>query len=313
MSIDVKVFVCVPTFREPRKTELFLASLKFVNYSSVEVVVINANGPDESSIIINEYSQNLNYKLTEIFGKSDEFWSASVNRGLRYIEENCADVDLIIVANIDIEFSSDIITTLVDRLKLLGNCQVGAIALSKGTAISSGVVVRSWALTLNRHPFAGLLKDSLPTDVICPVHFLPGRCFIFPVSNLKVSGLIDEMNLPHYGGDYEFSYRLSNLGCPAFIDSSVMVFADMENTGLSIYDNRSGIAERFSQLWSIKNPSNPYYRMVMVKRMFPFYWIPFGVFFYFLRSFVEVLLGGRLLLRVLNRGEHGFSGSDQAK
>jgi|GEM_PF-900418 len=313
MSGDEKVFVCVPTFREPNKIKLFLASLNFVDYSPLEVVIVNANGPDESSLIIEEYSNNVNFKLTEIFGQSDEFWSASVNRGFRYVENISSDNDLIIVANIDIEFSTDIVTALVCRLKSLGNCQVGAIALSNGTAISSGVIVKSWAFTLNRHPFAGLLKDRLPNDLLCPVHFLPGRCFIFPVINLKNSGLIDELNLPHYCADYEFSYRLTKSGCPAFLDLGVIISADMVNTGLSTYDNSAGIVKRFSRLWSIKNPANPYYRMFMVIKMFPFYWIPFGLFFYFLRSFMETLFGGRIIYKFLGTRERGYSGSNHAK
>ncbi len=313
MQKSVKVFLCIPTYREPAKVKLFLDSMNFVRYPSVEVVIVNANGPDDSSVIINDHLRFVNYKLTEIFGKSDEYWSASVNRGLKYIESISTDKDLVAIANIDIEFRTDIISALADRLSLIGNCQVGAVALSNRLAISSGVIVKSWGLTLNRHPFAGLSDARLPNNVVCPVHFLPGRCFIFPVRNLKISGLIDAKSLPHYCADYEFSYRLTKSGCPAYLDLDVRIAADMTNTGVSTYDTHNNILHRFSNLWSIKNPSNPYYRIIMVTKMFPFYWIPFGIILYLFRTFLEVILGGRLVNKILGGSERGYSGSDVLK
>ena len=301
--------MCVPTYREPHKAKLFLDSLVNVVYPSLEIIVINANGPDETSIIIDHYSKNVKYKLTEIYGTFQDYWSASINRGLSYIEKNVLENGWIILINIDVEFSCDIVSSLVNRATLLGNCQIGAVALSNSTVISSGVSVISWALTLNKHPYAGWDKQDIPNNFLCPVDYLPGRCFIFPAMHLKKAGLIDDKNLPHYCADYEFSYRLNKLGCPAYIDTEVLVHADMNNTGFSIYDNNTTIINRFSQLFSIKNPSNPYYRLIMVKKMFPYYFIPFGMFFYFLRSIVEVLFGNKFILRILNDKENGFSGA----
>jgi GT2 family glycosyltransferase len=308
-----KVFMCVPTFREPLKTKLFLDSLGHVKYPSLEVIIINANGPDETSLIIEEHCQNDNYKLTEIIAKNEEFWSASVNRGLRYVEQKMSDNDWIIINNIDIEFTDDIVTALVNRATLLDNCQVGAMALSNDTAISSGVAVVSWALTLNKHPYAGWEKEKLPNNVVCPVDYLPGRCYIFPATYLKAAGFIDDKKLPHYGADYEFSYRLNKFGCSPVVDLGIIIHADMDNTGLSVYDKKTNITQRFFELWSIKNPANPFYRMVMVKKMYPFYYIPFGMFFYVLRSIIEVLFGNKVILKILSKNEHGFSGSNGTK
>ena len=313
MLINEKVFMCVPTYREPRKVELFLESLDFVGYPSLEVIIINANGPDETSLIIEGRSKSVAYKLTEIIAQSEEFWSASVNRGLRYVEQKQSNNDWIIINNIDIEFTHDIVTALVNRSTLLGKCQVGAMALSTEMAISSGVEVKSWALTLNKHPYAGWAKEKLPKNVVCSVDYLPGRCYIFPATYLKTAGFVDDKRLPHYGADYEFSYRLNKHGCSAFIDLGIIIHADMNNTGLSVYDQKTNITQRFSQLWSIKNPSNPYYRMVMVKKIYPFYYIPFGMFFYFLRSIVEVMFGNQVIYKLFSKNEHGFSGSSGTK
>jgi GT2 family glycosyltransferase len=307
-----KVFLCVPTFKEPVKAKLFLDCLGKTRYSDFEVVVVNANSGDETSVIISEMKDELPFLLTELPGKKEEFWSATLNRGLRYVLDNATDDDLVMITNIDIEFSMDIVSELADAVAQTGNCQMGALAFSNGVAISSGVSVKSWMFTLNSHPLAGMTKQEIGETAI-PVDYLPGRCFMFPAYSLRTVGVIDEKDLPHYHADYEFSYRLKKSGFQPFINPRIAINADMTNTGLSLYDSKTNIAKRYRQLWSIKNPSHPGYRIKMVRKMFPFYYRPFGMAFYLLRSFVEVTFGSKLISGMLGKKGRGFSGASQAK
>jgi GT2 family glycosyltransferase len=302
-----KVFMCVPTFREPEKVKLFLESLNFLGYPLLEIIIINANASDETSDLI-KCQNKFNFQITELEGRKEEYWSASLNRGLRYVKAKMSDKDWVILINIDVEFSTDIVTELVNCAKTFGDCQVGAMALSNGVAISSGVSVKSWALTLNKHPYAGFELDDIPQNVV-PVDFLPGRCFIFPSKYLGIAGLIDEKNLPHYHADYEFSYRLNKSGCKAFLNSTIIIKADMSNTGFSVFDKKTTLFNRLSALRSIKNPSNPYFRIMMVLRMFPFYFVPCGILFYMIRTFMEVFFGNGFISLFLNKSEQGYSGS----
>lgn len=303
-----KVFICVPTFKEPKKAKLFLESLSNVAYPLLEVIIINANAPDETSDLLNLPSKS-NYKITELLGSKEEYWSASLNRGLRYVKTKMSANDWVIIMNIDVEFSTDIVTQLVNSAVAFGDCQVGAMAISNGMAISSGVSIKSWALTLNRHPYAGFELASIPKNFLS-VDFLPGRCFIFPGKYLEKAGLIDEKSLPHYHADYEFSYRLTKSGCKAFLNSENLINVDMSNTGFSVFDKKTNFFNRFSKLWSIKNPSNPYFRVIMVLRIFPFYFIPNGIFFYLCRSFIELFFGNVPTSLFMNKKEHGYSGSN---
>ena len=302
-----KVFICVPTFREPEKVKLFLDSFNNVVYPLLEVIIINANALDETSDLIN-FQSYLNFELTELEGLKDEYWSASLNRGLRYVKGKMSDNDWVILMNIDVEFSTDIVTELVNCATSIGDCQVGAMAISNGVSISSGVMVKSWALTLNKHPYAGFELADIPKIVI-PVDFLPGRCFIFPAKYLEKAGLIDEKSLPHYHADFEFSYRLNKSGCKALLNSEILINADMSNTGYSVFDKKTFLLNRLLSLWSIKNPSNPYYRILMVVRIFPFYFIPSGILLYLLRTFLEVLMGNKAISLFSNKSEKGYSGS----
>jgi GT2 family glycosyltransferase len=120
--------------------------------------------------------------------------------------------------------------------------------------------------------------------------------------------LIDYKHLPHYHADYEFSNRLKENGCIPFIDSDIRIYVDMKNTGLSIYNNPKGLTERIRNLRSIKNPSNPWYRINFVIRVFPKIFIPTGIFLYLARTVLETVVPGKIITRLFGSQNKGYSG-----
>lgn len=304
-----KIFFCIPTFKEPDKVKLFLNSLLNIKYENIEIVIVNANGIDKTSDLISNSSISKKIKITELYGLKTEMWSSTLNRALVYSLKNSKGNDFVLISNIDIEFKDDIASLLIKKSKQLNNSQVGAISIYKNNIISSGVKVNSWFWTLNEHPFAGLDKSTNIKEVR-EVDYLPGRCFIFPISYLKLAGLINSKYLPHYHADYEFSWRLSKFNCKAYIDPKSKIYVDMNNTGKSIFDSKTNFYMRLKNSISIKSPSNPYYRVIMVIKMFPLYAIPSGVSLYLLRSFVELVFGGITLRKLFNKNEKGFSGTN---
>jgi GT2 family glycosyltransferase len=304
------VYLVVPTFNEPEKVKCFLNSIEYVNFPNLEIVIINANPGDMTTTILKNYKSQSLFSIVEVLGESNEYWSASINRGLKYVMGKLSEIDFIIIANIDIEFKSDIVTKLYKRALAKFPCQISALGISNGFIISSGVKVKSWLLTLNKHILAGKPFVSIDNVDVIPVDYVPGRCFIFPAKYLKLVGLINEKDLPHYHADYEFSNRLSQGGCFAFIDADIHIYADMNNTGLSVYDNKLNFFKRVKSLISIKNPSNPYYRYKMVLVMYPVFYVPSALILYMLRTCIEVFFGSSVFSRLLKTKEMGFSGAN---
>ena len=72
----------------------------------------------------------------------------------------------------------------------------------------------------------------------------------------------------------------------------------MNNTGHSIYDFKTDFLTRLNNILSVKSPSNPYFRIIMVVKMFPLYAIPSGIIFYLLRSVAELLFGAKFLVKL---------------
>jgi GT2 family glycosyltransferase len=304
-----KVFYCIPTFKEFDKVVVFLEEMNKIKYTNLELIIINANPGDETSAVIKSYKKRFEFTLTEIAGKAEEYWSATLNRGLAYAKIKMSQDDWIIVSNIDISFNYDIVSGLVGKAKLKGNCQIGALAISEKNVMSSGVIMKSWLLTKTFHPFAGLSKDNIPDRQSIKVDYLPGRCFIFPARQLLNICLIDVKKLPHYHADYEFSYRLQKNGCIPYIDSGIRIFVDMQNTGLSIYNSKKSLLEKIQNLSSIKNPSNPRYRINFVLMVFPIIYIPTGIILYLARTIVETFVPEKLIARMFGTQNKGYSGA----
>ncbi len=302
-----RVFACVPTYCEPQKVAELIQSFRCVRYRPFELFIINANSGDQTSNIISIEKSLVEFEINEISGVATEFWSATVNRGLRQIVQKAEEEDWVLLMNVDVKFKLDIISLLMCKALEQGYCQIGALGIANGHVISSGVKVKSWLLTLTQHPLAGFNINKVPDDLLIPVDYLPGRCMLFPVKCISQVGLIANKLLPHYGADYEFSRRLAKSNCLPYLYSDARVESDIKNTGKSVFASTMSLRERLSNLMIIKNPSNPKYRINFVFMTYPGYAIPTAIILYLIRTLLETCLGGDKLQKLFDNKERGFS------
>ncbi|QYX29900.1 glycosyltransferase family 2 protein [Sphaerospermopsis torques-reginae] len=305
--IPHRVIACVPTYREPEKVADFLKSCENIRYRPFKLIIVNANPGDETSKIIEKYKVLTDYEISEVYGQADEFWSATVNRGLNAVLKDYQPDDWVLISNVDIKFTHDIVSLLLEEAIKHRNCQIGAICTSDHHVISSGVQIKSWLATLTRHPYAGVNANDLESNLLIKVEYLPTRCIIFPAETLTKVGLVADKWLPHYGADYEFSRRLARAGYTPYIYTGVSIEVDTKNTGKSIYSTKSSLFERISNLMSMKNPSNPRFRIIFVLLVYPLYAIPTAVVAYLLRSFIEISFDKHRIVSIFGKHERGFS------
>jgi GT2 family glycosyltransferase len=121
--------------------------------------------------------------------------------------------------------------------------------------------------------------------------------------------LIAEKELPHYGGDNEYTNRLRKLGCLPYIYTGVKVRVDAKNTGTDVFHKSVPLWVRLNSLFSIKSTANPVYRLRFVRIAYPWYAWPSAMVLYLARSLLEVFLGGMAIRCLFRQKESGFSGS----
>jgi GT2 family glycosyltransferase len=300
------IFVVVPTFREKAKVLALLRSFRHVEDLNLKILIANGNPGDETTAALQELNDS---RVVEISGHPGLFWSGLVNLGLQHVMHRETNQEFVILMNTDVEFTSDVLSSLVAKARATPHAQLAAVTISGDHVVSSGVKVASWFLTLNRHPLAGTLVESLPQDALIAVDFLPTRCTIIPFAAVKQAGFVAEKALPHYGADNEYTNRLRKLGYQPFIYTGARVRLDAKNTGTDVFHKRLSLGTRLRSLFTIKSTYNPFYRFQFIRLTYPVYAWPSAMLLYTLRTVLEVLLGGSAIRLLFPHRESGFSGS----
>jgi GT2 family glycosyltransferase len=302
----MKASFVIPTFKELKQIEKLMTSFSNIISNQIEIVIVNSNPNDETSRFLNSFTDK---RVREIKGVSTLYWSGAVNIGLNCVLNSMDKPEYVFIMNADVEFKEDILEKFLQKANGMPKFQFAAVTVSGDNIVASGAKVSSWFLTNIRHPLAGSEKKDLAKDDLIEVDYLPTRCVMFPYSALVECGVIAEKQLPHYGGDEEFTNRLRLKGYQPYIYTGVSVFLDSSNTGTDVFHKPLSFRKRLVSSFSIKSPSNPKYRIAFVKMVYPWYAVPSGIILYFFRSVLEVVLGGSLIRKIFNKNESGFSGS----
>ena len=118
-----------------------------------------------------------------------------------------------------------------------------------------------------------------------------------------------ERELPHYGGDYEYTNRVRKLGYQPYIFTGACVRLDTKHTGADVFHRRLSLGKRIATMFSIKSTANPICRLRFVRLAYPRSAWPSAMALYLLRSVMEVSFGGAHIKSVFPSKERGYSGS----
>jgi GT2 family glycosyltransferase len=284
--------VVAPTFREVHHVRPFVQSWLQHLQPGDRLVIVNANPGDETSDVISELraaDSLLNIVLIELQGRPDEFWSGTINRGLRLISDAADPDHLLFVTNIDVRQNTETLTALLNAFSQDGMRQLSPLCVgSGGQLMSSGTKYVSWLLALTRHPFQGLTEKEVSAKKPVEVDYCTTRSLLTSVKALQMAGFPDAERLPHYSADNEWSLRMTRNGFTAFIIPDAKVTVDSANTGKGPRLAK-GFVARVSLLFSKKSSYNVVYRWRFAQLALPVYARFFGGVSYVLKSAAAVV------------------------
>jgi len=114
---------------------------------------------------------------------------------------------------------------------------------------------QSW-LTTKARPI-NPLTDHLPYDKnIASVTHAAGRGTLIPLNVFEKIGLFDERHLPHYGADYDLSFRAARMGCLVLVNFLAPVYSHIEETGMTQIRENFSLKGLQQYLTNIKSPAN---------------------------------------------------------
>lgn len=296
----MKIHVVVPTFRESDLVPAFLNSWAGIVDHEIAIYLVNGNPGDASSEFVSSWSGRC--RVREIQGSPDLFWTGLVCLGLRAVAETAQDDEAFVLTNIDVKFEGDPVSEMLRRAGGLGKRQLTLpVVGAGGKVLSTGVQVRSWALSLNRHLYDGIPQAELPVDALIEATYLPTRLVVIPVTALKEGLFPDEERLPHYCADYEYTNRLRSHGyLPCVVTGPVARIAE-DNTGFDTYLLRTTFLSRLARIGDIKCAYNFRYRFHFVWLTYPGLAKVPGMLTHFAKIFLEIAFGGKQIDRLRSR------------
>lgn len=283
------IYIVIPSFNE----KLFLTNLIDLLYkqSFKEFkIIVSDNGSSDGtlSVIKKKYP-----KVTLICNDSSFWWTKSTNKGIKYaLKHSKSDEDYILTINCDTTIKNNYLEELFSCAKQNPNSIIGSVNVDvESNLITFGGFFIQNKITakyiyLNRNNFYDYNLQNRETD------FLPGRGTLISIKIFRQIGFYDEM-LPHYGADYEFSYRAKKNNIKLIVNYNSPVFIFSGNTGINNEINRLSIIEFFQSFFTIKSPSNLYRRSIFIYKCFPFKYFLVHMFFDFSR-----VVGGSFLRQI---------------
>ncbi len=296
----MKIHVVVPTFRESDLVPAFLESWAGLVDHEVEIYLVNGNPGDDTSQLVSAWSGRC--RVREIQGSPDLFWTGLVCLGLRAAAASAKEDEAFVLTNIDVKFEGDPVSAMLRQAGGLRNRQITLPVIGAGgRVLSAGVQVRSWALSLNRHLYDGIPQADLPADELIEVTYLPTRLVLIPAKALLEGHFPDEVHLPHYCADYEYTNRLRLHGYRPCVVTGPVAQIAQDNTGFDTYLLRTTFLSRLARIADIKCAYNFRYRFHFVRLTYPGFAVVPGMITHFAKIFLEIAFGGKQIDRLRSR------------
>lgn len=267
----MKLWICIPVFNRRPLTARCLESLFRQEYKNFQIVVCDDGSTDDTR----EYLSTHFPAVTILDGDGDLWWTGATNLCINHVLNHCSDDDAVITLNNDLEVDADYLSRLADAARRHPNTLIGSASYD----IASGELVdpghrHSWITSKSRRldPQHDCLTGD---DSVAEVTHLPGRGTLIPVKVLQHIGLFDFKRLPHYGADYDLSFRARRFGYGALIAYNAKVFSHVEETGLTKIRERISFANFYRYLTSRRSPANLKVRFWMAMKNCPRLLLPY--------------------------------------
>jgi len=254
------LFIVIPVHNRKRFTRDCLLSLRKQTFKNFTIIVIDDGSSDGTSEMI----QKIFPEVVLLHGDGNLWWAQALNIGVNYVLNHSKDNDYILTLNNDTVVYPDYLQKLHDSALDYPKSLIGSISISivdQSTVIDAGVRVNwSTAKFINLGKDKKYYKMMLSNSFIQKVDVLSGRGTLIPIDTFREIGLYDFEHLPHYGADYEFSYRANLKGYSLFINNKAVVLSNARSTGLNNRVNRLRWCDLMKSFFSIRSPNNLKYR-----------------------------------------------------
>ena len=214
----------MPVFNRLPLTQAILACLRAQRIDEpLSIIVIDDGSTDGSGEFLNEQSD-----LHVLKGDGTLWWGGAIHVGMRYVLENAASTDWVVLVNNDTYVDPSFLQGLLVLARSQAPAAVGAAIRDlepPHRLLSIGPRIDAWRLTVG-----DVLVDSYGNEEaiseVTSVDALSGRGVIYPIAALRAVRGLRPRWLPHYLADYELSMRVRKAGWRLLVSPIVSVQSD---------------------------------------------------------------------------------------
>jgi len=251
------IYIILPTHKKVPTTTLFLDSIKNYLPQNYTVILIDDDADHESS---KAFSREKNVIIVK--GDGNLWWGGAINAGIDYLFKRLDPQpdDICVFANNDVQINQSTFPMIAEALDKNKDALYHPCVLNQwGEEKSAGSKVITWFPYISRHPV------NFATEYV-RIDMATARFLCFTIQSLKKIGGISG-NLPHYGGDNDFSLRAKKIGIPTFLLRKAVCTLDDQETGLSS-SNIMSVADLWKSLTSTRSSNNLKFRYRFVDNYF---------------------------------------------
>ncbi|MFZ0257215.1 MAG: glycosyltransferase family 2 protein [Gammaproteobacteria bacterium] len=266
----MRLWVCIPVHNRLSFTDRCLAALRNQNYPHHHVVLCD----DGSSDGTGDFVRTKYPEVALLAGDGKLWWTGATNACIDHALAHGDENDAVVTLNNDLEVEPDYLS----RLAQVASRYPDAIV----TSASHDIKTRELRDPGYRHSWltAGFraiepLMDHLPGDTeVAEVTHAAGRGTLIPFRVLRRVGLFDFRRLPHYGADYDFSFRARRAGFRIVVAFGAKVFSHVDETGLTRARQKFSLGSFYRYLTDRKTPTNLRSRFWVAAKNCPGFLLP---------------------------------------
>ena len=268
-----KIGVSLAVFNSREQTRACLTALLASTGVDLLPVVIDDGSSDGVAEMVAQFFP----QVTLLRGDGNLWWSGATNLGIRHCLQ--AGCDFVLLLNPDVRVQPDTVASLLTVAKQVPPRIAAALVVrqdapdrvwwagSRWEPVTPGLPV--WS---SRYLYrSGVPVSSLPQSPFATseVH---GRAVLVPRQVFETVGLYDEIDLPQYGADVDFSHRVRKARIPMVVVPQAPVTLDTGHSGMAPVASLSQAGQGYwNYLTKRKNGEALHTWWVISQRHLPFY------------------------------------------
>ena len=244
------IWIAITVFNRIELTKRCLQSILRQSYNGYKIVICDDGSEDGTwEIIESQFPDVILLK-----GNGDLWWTGGTNRCVRYILEHCKDSDYVLTLNNDAELHSAHLEKMVYWSARKPDSILTSVVYdieNREMPVYVGSIKNFFTTKekqLTPHPKGGFAG-------IAEITHAPGYATLIPVKIFRRIGIFDEKWFPHYGADYEFTYRAAKNRYKIFVNYDAKIYLHVETTGFSFSKGKGSLREFLSYLSNRKSPA----------------------------------------------------------